>query len=122
MYFVIVSHLSLSLIFLSFIQIRSIEGQYGTLQAYVTPQMEPKSCQLIQYPIKPLSLHYRVHSYDANLPSNSLHVSGPFSLREVHSWISYCLPGVPDLPPSEDKVTLCFRSSFIGTQLECFYQ
>ena len=48
-------------------QVRSIEGQYGTLQAYVTPKMEPKSCRVLQFPIKPLSLHRREHSLDESL-------------------------------------------------------
>ena len=47
-----------------FIQIRSIEGQYGTLQAYITPRIQPKSCQVRQYSIKPLSLHQRTHVFD----------------------------------------------------------
>lgn len=45
-------------------QVRSIEGQYGTLQAYITPRIQPKSCQVRQYDIKPLSLHQRVHVFD----------------------------------------------------------
>lgn len=47
-----------------FIQIRSIEGQYGTLQAYITPRIQPKTCQVRQYSIKPLSLHQRTHVFD----------------------------------------------------------
>lgn len=46
------------------VQVRSIEGQYGILQAYITPCMEPKCCQVRQYQIKPLSLHRRIHSFD----------------------------------------------------------
>lgn len=46
------------------LQIRSIEGQYGTLQAYVTPRIQPKSCQVRRYLIKPLSLHQRSHVFD----------------------------------------------------------
>ncbi|KAM3672856.1 BBSome complex member BBS7 isoform 2-T2 [Ammospiza maritima maritima] len=46
------------------LKVRSIEGQYGTLQAYVTPRIQPKTCQVLQYPIKPLSLHQRIHSID----------------------------------------------------------
>ena len=52
--------LNLSLLF----QVRSIEGQYGTLQAYITPRLQPKACQVRQYQIKPLSLHQRTHSID----------------------------------------------------------
>ncbi|XP_014451711.1 Bardet-Biedl syndrome 7 protein isoform X2 [Alligator mississippiensis] len=46
------------------LKIRSIEGQYGILQAYVTPRIQPKTCQVRQYQIKPLSLHQRTHSVD----------------------------------------------------------
>lgn len=46
------------------LKIRSIEGQYGTLQAYVTPRVQPKTCRVKQYQIKPLSLHQRTHVFD----------------------------------------------------------
>ncbi|XP_006819865.1 BBSome complex member BBS7-like, partial [Saccoglossus kowalevskii] len=46
------------------LKVRSIEGQYGTLQAYVTPRVQPKTCQVRQYQIKPLSLHQRTHVVD----------------------------------------------------------
>ena len=46
------------------LKVRSIEGQYGTLQAYVTPRLQPKTCQVRQYQIKPLSLHQRTHAFD----------------------------------------------------------
>jgi hypothetical protein len=29
------------------IKIRTIEGQYGTLSAYVTPRLQPKCCQVL---------------------------------------------------------------------------
>ena len=34
------------------------------LQAYITPRIQPKVCQLRQYSIKPLSLHRRSHVFD----------------------------------------------------------
>ena len=46
------------------IKIRTIEGQYGTLLAYVTPRLQPKCCQVQEYKIKPLSLHMRTHRFD----------------------------------------------------------
>ena len=46
------------------LKIRSIEGQYGMLLAYVTPRLQPKICQVRQYQIKPLSLHQRIHLID----------------------------------------------------------
>ena len=36
---------------------RTIEGQHGHLQAYITPRLQPKTCIVKQYQIKPLSLH-----------------------------------------------------------------
>lgn len=104
------------------VKVRSIEGQYGILQAYITPQMEPKSCQVRQYQIKPLSLHRRVHSFDDSRPYNVLKLTGSFSLGEAHSWMIYCLPDVPEQPFTEDANTLYFQSTFIDTQLECVYK
>ncbi|XP_065884196.1 Bardet-Biedl syndrome 7 protein homolog [Dysidea avara] len=106
------------------VKIRSIEGQHGTLLAYVIPHMEPKTCRLRQYKIKPLSLHQRVHSFSEDKPCNSLKITGSFSLGEAHSWIVHCLPDVPDRPPvdSDESVTLYFRSTFVSTQLECSYK
>ena len=46
------------------IKIRTIEGQYGTMLAYVTPRLQPKCCQVQEYKIKPLSLHMRTHRFD----------------------------------------------------------
>ena len=48
------------------LKIRSIEGQAGSLLVYVTPRLHPKTCVVKQYPIKPLSLHQRSHSFDSN--------------------------------------------------------
>ena len=55
-------------------------------------------------------------------PRNVLRLTGPFSLGEAHSWVSYCLPDIPDQPSGDDVNTLHFRSTFIDTQLECTYK
>jgi Bardet-Biedl syndrome 7 protein len=39
--------------------IRTIEGQYGTLQLYVTSKIQPRCSMLRRHTIKPLSLHQR---------------------------------------------------------------
>lgn len=41
--------------------IATSEGKCGTLQAIIIPKNEPKTCQIVSFPIKPLSLHERVH-------------------------------------------------------------
>ncbi|KAJ3587558.1 hypothetical protein NHX12_011155 [Muraenolepis orangiensis] len=103
------------------LKVRSIEGQYGTLQAYITPRLQPKTCQLRRYPIKPLSLHQRTHSLQQDRPMNRLSLVGQFSLAEIHSWVVFCLPEVPEKPPVGDTVTLHFLNTFLGTQLEATY-
>eukprot|EP00075_Anas_platyrhynchos_P022788 XP_027312041.1 Bardet-Biedl syndrome 7 protein [Anas platyrhynchos] len=104
------------------LKIRSIEGQYGTLQAYVTPRIQPKTCQVHQYQIKPLSLHQRTHSIDHDRPMNTLMLKGQFSFAEIHSWVVFCLPEVPEKTPAGDSVTFYFQNTFLGTQLESSYR
>ncbi|XP_078261730.1 BBSome complex member BBS7 isoform X4 [Rhinoraja longicauda] len=104
------------------LKIRSIEGQHGTLQAYITPRLQPKTCQVHQYQIKPLSLHQRTHVIDHNRPVNSLTLTGQFSFAEIHSWVVFCLPEVPDKVPIGDSVTFYFQNTFLDTQLECTYK
>ena len=87
---------------------RTIEGQHGTLQAYVTPRLQPKTCQVRQYQIKPLSLHQRSHVFDEERPFNILKLSGQFSLAEVHSWVCFSLPEVPERTPVDEEVRLYF--------------
>uniref|UniRef100_A0AAA9T8W5 Bardet-Biedl syndrome 7 n=1 Tax=Bos taurus TaxID=9913 RepID=A0AAA9T8W5_BOVIN len=104
------------------IQIRSIEGQYGTLQAYVTPRIQPKTCQVRQYHIKPLSLHQRTHFIDHDRPMNTLTLTGQFSFSELHSWVVFCMPEVPEKPPAGECVTFYFQNTFLDTQLESTYR
>ncbi|XP_076807399.1 BBSome complex member BBS7-like isoform X2 [Clavelina lepadiformis] len=104
------------------VQIRSIEGQYGHVQAYIVPRLQPKTCVLRRYPIRPLSLHQRKHYIDEKRPMNTLTLSGPFSIAEIHSWIAFCLPDLPERPPTGDVVTLYFINTFLDTQLECIYR
>lgn len=57
------------------VKIRSIEGQYGKVRAYITPRVQPKTCQMRTYMIKPLSLHQRTHTFDQNrLVKNKFYV------------------------------------------------
>ena len=100
---------------------RTIEGQYGTLTAYVTPRLQPKCCQLQVYKIRPLSLHMRTHQTDTERPHNTLTLKGQFSIGEVHSWVSFCLPEVSEKVPAGDKAVLTFISTFLDTLLICEY-
>eukprot|EP00118_Oscarella_pearsei_P011993 m.84941 g.84941 ORF g.84941 m.84941 type:complete len:146 (+) comp36418_c0_seq13:2007-2444(+) len=55
-------------------------------------------------------------------PLNVLKLGGQFSLAEIHSWVCFCLPEVPERVPSDGQVSMNFRSTFLGTQLECSYR
>ncbi|CAB1325604.1 unnamed protein product [Coregonus sp. 'balchen'] len=103
------------------LQVRFIEGQYGTLQAYITPRLQPKTCQVHQYLIKPLSLHQRTHTIDQDRPMNTLSLVGQFSFAEIHSWVVFCLPEVPEKTPAGENITFYFQNTFLGTQLEATY-
>lgn len=103
------------------LRLRTIEGQHGTLRTYVTPLIQPKCCQVQQYMIKPLSLHMRCHSFDPQRPYNILTLKGAFSLGEIHTWVSFCLPEIPEKAPTGDKVIFTFVSTFLDTMLHCSY-
>ena len=55
-------------------------------------------------------------------PCNTLRLSGPFSMAEMHTWISFCLPEVPEKPPATDEATLIFMSTFLDTMLQVDYR
>ena len=65
--------------------------------------------------------HTYTHEYEHS-PCSVLKLTGPFSLGEAHSWIRTILPDIPDQPSTEDTITLCFKSTFIDTQLEAVYE
>ncbi|XP_055316781.1 Bardet-Biedl syndrome 7 protein homolog [Sitodiplosis mosellana] len=105
------------------LKFRTIEGYQGILQAFITPNIQPKVSQLQEHPIKPLSLHMRIHSFDNERPHNKLTLKGYFSHAEAHTWISNCIPEVPEKLQiiSNERSVLNFRNVFIGSELMCEY-
>ncbi|KOC67903.1 Bardet-Biedl syndrome 7 protein [Habropoda laboriosa] len=109
-------------------RLRTIEGQPGTLQIYVTSQVQPKCCRKISIPICALSLHVRQYE-DENTeshnggPFNELKLVGSFTVAEMHAWLFFALPDVPERPHLEEgEASLTYISSFIGTLLKCKYK
>lgn len=99
---------------------RTVEGQYGTLQAYVTPVNNPGVVELRRYDIKPLSLHIRIHRDLDNLrPFNTLSLKGNFSQAEMHSWLNNCIPEMPERMGQGDSAPLLFKHVFVTTILNC---
>ncbi|XP_044749136.1 Bardet-Biedl syndrome 7 protein homolog [Coccinella septempunctata] len=106
------------------IKIRTIEGQSGVLQAYITPLVQPKCSRVRKYEVKPLSHHYRVHNVEHSGNVNTLSIKGSFSLAEIHAWICKCVPEVPEKPQAtqaNENNSIFFKSSFLGTILQCCY-
>ncbi|XP_003694249.1 Bardet-Biedl syndrome 7 protein homolog isoform X2 [Apis florea] len=109
-------------------RLRTIEGQPGTLQIYVTSQVQPKCCRKISIPISALSLHVRQHEMEDTKshnegPFNELKLIGNFTVAEMHAWLSFVLPDVPERPHLEEgEATLIYISAFIGTLLKCKYK
>lgn len=52
---------------------------------------------------------------------NRLSLVGQFSFAEIHSWVVFCLPEVPEKTPAGESITFCFQNTFLGTQLEATY-
>ncbi|MBV95241.1 Cyclin-A2, partial [Eschrichtius robustus] len=52
---------------------------------------------------------------------NTLTLTGQFSFAELHSWVVFCLPEVPEKPPAGECVTFYFQNTFLDTQLESTY-
>lgn len=102
---------------------RTVEGQQGTLLVFVTPNIQPKVSQMRSYPIRPLSLHVRTHTFDETRPLNMLTLRGSFSHAEIHNWIKNCVPEVPDKlqVTSGERSVLYFKNVFSGTSLTCEY-
>lgn len=52
---------------------------------------------------------------------NTLSLKGNFSQGEIHSWISNCLPEVPERINSTEVNVLIFKNVFVETILVCKY-
>lgn len=61
------------------ITLRSTEGDYGDLIVTVVTASVPKAAKIIKFPLKPLSLHTRVHEFtneEQQRPRNKLFFTG----------------------------------------------
>jgi len=98
------------------IRLRTIEGLSGTLSAFVVPQTQPKTAHLLSVSIKPLSLHEKIAESAQDIPMNELRLVGPFTVTDMHTWLSLCVNELPSRP-TDDEMVISYRSTFVGTQL-----
>ena len=104
-------------------KVRTIEGQHGLLRAFIIPFLTPKTCQKVEYDIKPLSLHQRLSESPETPPPVlvMMKMEGAFSETDMHGWVHDCLPEVPQ-KMQKDSAVYYFVSTLLGTQLRVQYR
>ena len=105
--------------------IRPVEGQFGTLQAFVIADLEPCTAQIVKFEVTPLSLHAKADAVEgfAERPLNSLTFSGSFSIRQMHEWMMMLFPNYTShLPKDATSNSILFQNVFLGSGLSCEYE
>jgi len=98
------------------IRLRTVEGLSGSISCFVLPSTNPKTAHLINLPIKPLSLHEKLSDSPKDIPLNELKLTGPFTVMDMHQWLSMCVNELPSRP-TDDEMVVSYRSTFVGTVL-----
>eukprot|EP00752_Nemacystus_decipiens_P012116 g10741.t1 len=109
------------------VRARTTEGDYGDVRLTVVAKIPPKkSAQVINFSMKPLSLHRRIHNINPDMrarPMNALVLRGSFTMQMVHDWLAMCLPDVPPRISEEaEDATLNFENVFTGGLLTASYR
>lgn len=102
------------------IVLRPTEGEFGDLSLTVVAATEPKAAKIVRLPIKPLSLHRKLHEADLSpadrdRPRNRARFAGNMGLLLLHEWVQALFPEVP--PNLEEEATeqrLAFKNTFTG--------
>jgi Bardet-Biedl syndrome 7 protein len=106
------------------VKIRAVEGQHGTLSAFILARTGSenvdRSAMEIKIPIKPLSLHSRIHKLPEGRPMSHVKISGSFSMGQAHQWVLNALPEVPEMAQGESAYFI-YESTFVGTVLTVNY-
>lgn len=86
------------------------------MQVLVIAKLAPKTAQVINCDVQPLSMHHRVNEAPDERVMNTLRLTGSFTLAQMHEWVAKAIPGVPTRYTG-DELRYTFRNAFIGTQL-----
>ena len=104
--------------------VRTMEGEFGELQATVVSATPPKAAKVIRYALQPLSLHTRVHTFEDEedqRPRNTITFVGSVSLVIFHEWVAALLPGVPSRIDEESVgEEYYFQSVYSGAVTFCY--
>lgn len=102
------------------IRLRTIEGLHGTISCFVLPSTTPKTAHLVSLAVKPLSLHEKVTEALPDVPTSELRFTGPFTVTDMHRWLSLCVNELPSRP-TDDEMVITYKSTFVGTVLHGRY-
>src|SRR5690606_2207345 len=93
----------------------------------IIPYNKPKTAEIIEIPIKALSLHKKIEIDDELMATfnkekeenilNVLNIKGKFASSEINQMLSSILPDIPD-KINKDSVSYHLRSTFLNTVLE----
>lgn len=95
---------------------RILEGQAGSVSAYVVPRAAPQTSAAVTYPVHTLCMHHRVHTPDDGRTYGHVDVSGDFTAQQMHAWVSKVLPDVPR-QSAEEETRLAYRSAALDTHV-----
>ena len=115
--------------------VRSSEGDSGLLTVYVVPKQSTSAqgarpCNKVQLALKPLHLHQKAaieaEQWEAMAGQlSTLTLTGTFSLAEIHTWLSLCLPGLPPhVPPlqRDECLDLMYENVYTRSPLRVAYK
>ena len=95
---------------------------FNVLKLYVSPNINPRCVIKKQFYVPALCLHVRSHSSSWDIPFSRLTFKGGLTLADIHSWLRFCLPNIPEKVPPEDDVDFYFIHSRWKTRLTCHYK
>ena len=106
---------------------RTTEGEFGDLFVTIVANLTPnKAAKIIKFPLRPLSLHNKVHvltDEDLARPRNRIRFTGQIPLSTSHEWIQALLPEVPPRIADDAVDEKCFyKNSFTGACTICEYR
>jgi len=112
------------------VHFRPSEGNAGDVNVIVAARGSPKTAQQCVFYVPPLCLHRRLQTdlttaqaASADVTMSLLTMKGPFSAKQVHSWLFKTLFDVPEiLTRTEGTTTLMYEHTYAGTLLIVEYQ
>ncbi|CAM9525509.1 unnamed protein product [Ectocarpus fasciculatus] len=100
------------------VAVRTNEGEFGDIFVTVVTATEPKAAKVLRFPLRPLSLHMRIHSFstaEVDRPKHRLVITGTMAISVIHEWMVNIFPEVPpNIAEGSTEERMTFRNAFAG--------